>query len=184
MEVFWYSYQGMTISEIKSYIEKCDGLIIEIAGPTPQGYDFLREYNIQMPDELIVTNVTKETKVWDFKNKTMVLKTIDEAADIKNLPYKDNSVALIFVSYLSITTDHGDESIKTALGEYARPLQPITNLHLFLYKEASRILKPGGLMIQAGAFDGDLTAFSQYLFTNEYQPIKCGRTLVLRKSSK
>lgn len=174
----------MKIAEIKSFIETCEGLVIEIAGPTLHGYSFMKENDITMPSRLIVTNVSKKIHVWNRVKNLMELHRVDDVADSINLPYGDNSVSILFVSNLSITASHGSEAINAAKHEYMNPLRPTTNLHLFLYKEALRVLVHHGLIIQVGAFVEDLSAFSGYMFTKEYLSTKGEGTLILRKISK
>jgi hypothetical protein len=172
----------MKLSDIKSYIEGTSGPAIEIAGPTLHGYAFLDKHAIQMPLDLIITNIAKQIEVWDRRKDTMVLKSVDEVANITNLPYETNSVSLLFVSNLSITAGNGNDAIKEAKREYEHPLDPVTNLHLFLYKEASRVLVPNGLLIQVGAFEEDLDAILKYPLTNEFNFIDNEETIVLRRN--
>lgn len=156
----------MTIQEIKNLIESTKGIIIEIAGPTPQGYSFLDKNNIALSHTPIITNTSKVVESWNSLDDTFSTVTVDEVVDVRNLPYANNSISLILVSNLIISPYEID--VANALPEYDNPLLPTNNLHLFLYKEAVRVLRSKGLLVQVSPLPKDISAAKIYGLENMY----------------
>lgn len=152
----------MTIPEIKRLIESVEGTIIEIAGPTLQGYEFLNRNDITLSSAPIVTNTSKIVESWNPLDDTFTNVTVDEVADVRDLPYENGSIGMILVSHLIIAPY--DLNNEVALLEYAEPLRPKNNFHLFLYKEAARVLSDGGLLVQVGVSPQDPDAAKAYGF--------------------
>jgi len=153
----------MNIEQIKKMIEESAGPIIEIAGPTPQGYEFIDKNNIRLLVAPIVTNITKEIILNPHGDNPSKYK-VDAAVDIKQLPYDDSSVHIILTSNLP----YWDTDKEQALAEYKFPGNPKHNLHLFLYKESARVLIEDGLLIQVNPTPEDIPAAKFYGLNSKY----------------
>lgn len=170
----------MNILKIKQLIEESIGPIVEVGGPTLQGYELLKKYAIRLPGPLVITNVTKKIEVWNPDDDTFSTHIVDEVADIRQLPYDDNSIGIVLASNLAISA-YDNAALDEALAEYSNPNEPCNNYHLFLYKESSRVLKEGGLLIQANPRREDYAAASHYDLEKIHTEVNRDTTVVFVK---
>jgi SAM-dependent methyltransferase len=173
----------MDIPQVTQLIESLKGPIVEVAGPTLQGYEFLDTYRIALPSLPIVTNIEKEFEAWNPLKDTFAAVSVDRVADIRNLPFEDSSLAMIMVSNL-VLSSYTDAAHEAAMLEYEQPLNPKENLHLFLYKEAMRTLQPGGVLLQVSPLDEDIDAIEPYGFTTLHYDNAHDETIILQKPIK
>jgi ASC-1-like (ASCH) protein len=155
-----------TTELIKQKIEKAKK-IVEIAGPSPNGYKILTENNIKLT-EWEVTNVSSPIVINAYSQNPV--KATVEKVNARKMPYKDESVDIFLVSYLSVCSDLwlkipgnflkdivGPYLANRAEKEYLRPkLKKGVNLRIAFLLEAYRSLKPGGLVIMVGPKSEDL----------------------------
>ena len=147
----------MTPTLLKSHLANHSNKIVEICGPSPKGYELLQKWNISLPTNLIVTNISNPITINPFGDNPETFE-VDEVQDIRRLTYGASSVGTLLVSYLP----HYDQKESDYLLEYDNPGEPKHNLHVFLYKEAGRVLQKGGLLIQVGPFSSYEKAAQYY----------------------
>jgi len=112
----------MEANDLKKKIYDFNGLVVEIGGPTINGYEFLKDLNIDLPRKIIVTNIKNPITINPFGDNPKEYK-VDMVADINNLPFDDNSIDIIMASSLP------------------------HKLHEQLFRESKRVLKSNGLVI-------------------------------------
>jgi|ERR1035437_1153971 hypothetical protein len=156
----------MQLSKLKHLLKDLPKPLLEIAGPTTDGYEFLKHLSIQLPSDLHISNVSKTIVIDPYGDnpKTYV---VDEAIDIRNKPNKKEYYGTILCS--GLTLDPGQvinfksEDEKHSYWEIVKPqvLQEYENAinskndsitfklnqHIALFVYASLALKPGGLLI-------------------------------------
>lgn len=151
---------------LRSVFSNVNGLLVELGGPTPEGYDMLRKYRLELPGVLTVTNRSLQVVDAPYGDHSQTYH-VDEVADIWELPYADRTVGLLLASHIpqtpipdnSIGEDLIGESRNTRLaaareeidlilaGGHHRP--PQFSLHAALLHGASRVLcRPGYLLLQ------------------------------------
>lgn len=146
--------------------------IVELAGPTPEGYELLKSHQITLPSKSIVTNIAKQVTLNPFGNKPQTF-VVDRVADVKALPFGDASLGMVMVSALPLSDHDVHDGPYTAAikqqvaAEYdavcAGDLNIIWHaLHLHLYREARRVLAPGGLLLQVWPHECDAEAARQF----------------------
>jgi ASC-1-like (ASCH) protein len=140
--------------------------IVEIAGPSPNGYKILTENNIKLA-EWEVTNVSSPIVINAYSQNPV--KATVKKVNARKMPYKNESVDVFLVSYLSVCSDLwlkipgnflkgivGPYLANRAEKEYLRPkVKKGVNLRIAFLLEAYRCLKPGGIVIMVGPKDED-----------------------------
>jgi len=112
----------MNISQIQKLINGCDGLCIEIAGPSPKGYKFLKKLGLTLPKNILVTNISNPVVLEPFsKNKKIY--NVDAVVDITSMPYDRGQLDMLLVSSLPFA------------------------LRKTLFDSASKVIRAGGLLI-------------------------------------
>lgn len=85
--------------DIQEIINGLDGIFIEIAGPSPEGYAFLEELKITIPKKVIITNISNPITLNPYGDNPATFE-VDQVADIRNLPYSAGEISLIMTSSL------------------------------------------------------------------------------------
>lgn len=146
--------------------------VIELAGPTPGGNQFLKTHKIRLAAKPLITNRQNPVLFYGLPPYPKKL-TVHEIADVHNLRYRD--VDMFLCSYLPWYNDrhYGKKELfkqLTATLHYkARYVNSRTNPHISLFRETAKALKPGGLLLVEGASSEDFAIAS-----------KCGFTVVYR----
>jgi len=110
------------ISNTQTIINNSDRLCIEIGGPTPQGYIFLKELGLTLPKNIIVTNISNPIILKPFSDNPTKHR-VDAVLDITKMSYKKGEVDMVITSSLP------------------------HKLHDVLFEKSSRVLRSGGLLI-------------------------------------
>jgi len=87
---------------IKSHIE-ASKILIEIAGPSPDGYAYFSEQGIKLP-KFVVTNRKNPIVINPFGEHPITAQ-VDAVVSARKMPYKDGSVDVLLASYLSNSSD-------------------------------------------------------------------------------
>ena len=144
----------MTAFDAKQLVEAipADGKILEVAGPTPDGTVFLAQIDAHLPCRPLVTNITNPVIFQGLPPYPLTM-PVDEVVDVRRLPREDYD--LIICSYLTWF----DESRPSLDWLYSRLAQVAyvvqypwsrSNLRISLLREASKSLKPDGLLLIEG----------------------------------
>lgn len=105
--------------DVSKAIEERKGPFVEIAGPTEDGFELV-DVGI-LDKKLIVTNIEPGLPLWSLDGQKFIVGHVDQQVDATNMPYKGGSIGIILCAALN-------------LGEV-------------FFKEAKRVLEPGGLLI-------------------------------------
>lgn len=147
--------------------------VIEIAGPTPVGTEFLLTNNITFAPKPLITNVENPTLFYGLPPHPKKL-PVDEVADVRELQYND--IDMFICSYLTWYNDsrHYDRKelpkrLLARLHYLLRYTNSRTNLHISLFRETAKALKPDGLLLIEGIRNEDFIIAK-----------KCGFTLVYK----
>jgi hypothetical protein len=139
--------------------------VIEIAGPSPDGYKIFEDQNIPTP-KLWVTNKFNPVTINPY-GKNPIHTKVDQKVNARKLPFKENSVDAFFTSYLSVTSDLVNTYPKfypyqidsfilsLAIKEYSSNHKPIFNIRARFFIQALKILKPGGIIVMVGPTNQD-----------------------------
>jgi len=168
-----YHKAYMKISTLKMLIENPIGPIVEVAGPTPGGYDVLNYLKLDFPAHTIITNISNTIIIDPSGDKPTKYK-VDEVLDIRNYPVRKNYLGMILCSNLTldpgqvIVFDSEEEKLSywgkikpKVLKEYdeylSRPggARPKLNQHIALFRYSSKALKSGGLLVFQGIMHKD-----------------------------
>lgn len=161
-----------SLQTAKQLIESlsADSRVIEIAGPTPPGNEFLQKNDIKLAASPLITNRQNPALFCGMPPYPKEY-PVDEVADIRRLTYRN--VDMFICSYLSwySARKYNKKSYIT------RPLAGLhyrlgytksrANLHISLFRETAKALGSGGLLLVEGLATRDL-AIAQ----------KCGFTIV------
>lgn len=117
--------------EILPALQKNNGPFIEIGGPSPNGYRLvdLAEVHKATGKKIVVTNLSTEQLRQPVPESMRNALEIGGVADVRNLPYKEDSVGAFF---------------SNALGFYSTP---------YLFRYSARVLEKNGLLV-AGYMSG------------------------------
>ncbi len=163
-----------SIQKAKQLIEALSNKarVIELAGPTPPGNEFLRNNKIHLAAKPLITNRENPALFYGLPPYPKKL-TVDEIADVRHLTYKD--VDMFLCSYLTWFSERGHD--KTSL--WRRLIASLhyklgytksnVNLHISLFRESAKALKPSGLLLVEGLREDDFATAK-----------KCGFTLIYR----
>ena len=120
--------QGFNINTV---IGEQEGSLIEVGGPTQEGYDLVDINSLNK--KLFVSNLTSDVQKWDDREKSAQhLGKIDFKADATSLPLKNGSLAGILGS--NISEERSNE----------------------IFIEAKRVLKDNGILVWQGGVIKDL----------------------------
>ena len=156
-----------TVVLIKQKIENAQK-IVEIAGPSPDGYKIFTENDIKLPD-WEVTNVSTPIVINPYGENPLT--AIVKKVNARRMPYKDESIDIFLTSYLSICSDLWLKLPGNFLKSLAGPIlgnmaekeykinnvKKGVNLRIAFLLEAYRCLRVGGLVIMVGPKEEDLT---------------------------
>jgi len=162
----------MNDKALRKTIEAITLPIVELAGPTPEGYELLNRQTVTLPSKLITTNIAKQVTLNPFGDKPQTF-IVDRVADVKALPFDDASLGMIMVSALPLSDHDAHNGPYTAAIEQqvAAEYDAVCSgdlsviryaLHLHLYKEAGRVLAPGGPLLQVWPHERDIEAAQQF----------------------
>ena len=147
--------------------------VIEIAGPTPVGTEFLLANRIKLAPKPLITNVENLALFYGLPPYPKKL-PVDEVADVRKLKY--HKVDMFICSYLTWYNDgrHYDRKelpkrLLARLHYLFRYTGSKTNLHISLFRETAKALKPNGLLLIEGIRNEDFAIAK-----------KCGLTLIYK----
>lgn len=163
-----------SIQKAKQLIEALpkNARVIELAGPTPSGNEFLRDNKIHLAAKPLTTNRENPVLFYGLPPYPKKL-TVDEIADVRHLVYKD--VDMFLCSYLTWFNErgHGKKSLfRRLLAGLHYKLgytKSNVNLHISLFRESAKALKPNGLLLIEGLSEDDFAIAK-----------KCGFILIYR----
>lgn len=104
--------------ELANELSSRNGIFIEIAGPTPEGFSLVDYEKLDRP--VLTSNIKPGIPLWDDKTGELVTYwgKVDFQADSQKLPLRNESVGALFGSCLEQNT------IPKTLKEAARILEP------------------------------------------------------------
>lgn len=111
----------MDLKALQSYIDECK-LCIELGGPTPDGYQYIKSLGLRIPQSIVITNISNPITLNPFGDNPQTY-PVDEIVDISELPYRSDSIDLFLVS------------------SFPRKLRPT------LLQKTINALRPGGILI-------------------------------------
>lgn len=160
-EIDEWQQPGLDLPELISCLE---GPILEIGGPSDQGYYYLRDVNL--PSRVIISNVTQNAMPY-APNAKLLQVMIEKIVDGRHFPYEDNSLAMVLASHLSLVderqydfsdiSDVETEKWTDDMHESEKVLKEAADsgiidekvlkvsLRFGIASEALRALKPGGI---------------------------------------
>ncbi|MGB3945530.1 MAG: hypothetical protein WBK76_01695 [Candidatus Saccharimonadales bacterium] len=147
-----------------------DAHVIELAGPTPPGNEFLQNNKIHLVAKPLITNKENPAVFYGMPPYPKNL-PVDEIADVRHLTYR--GVDMFLCSYLTWFNDR--QYNKKSLGKRLLACLHYTlgytkskaNLHISLFRETADALKPNGLLLVEGIREEDFKIAK-----------KCGFTLI------
>lgn len=80
-------------------MDNCNGLCVEIGGPTPQGYEFIRKLDLILPANILITNISNPVTLNPFGENPEQY-DVDAVVDVRRLPYEKGDVDMIITSSL------------------------------------------------------------------------------------
>ncbi len=147
-----------------------DARVIELAGPTPSGNEFLRDNKISLAAKPLITNIENPALFYGLPPYPKKL-PVDELADVRHLVYRD--VDMLLCSYLTWFNERGYNKVSLWRQLIANLHYKLgytksnANLHISLFRESAKALKPNGLLLIEGLREDDFTIAK-----------KCGFTLI------
>jgi hypothetical protein len=148
--------------DLAQALASTSGELLELGGPSFDGYYFLDD--MKLPRRLRISNLFHEPFAFEDMNQR-ARKHIGALIDARELPYNDNSLGLVLAHYLSYALDarphtrraHESEQWRQAMAEMAQtilgqrePQDAKTAQRVQMWREAYRVLEPGGLLITDG----------------------------------
>lgn len=129
----------MDLSAIQAQIDACK-YCIEIGGPTPEGYEYIKTLSLRLPDHIIITNLANPIILNPLGDNPETF-PVDEVVDITNSPYAAGSVDMFLTS------------------SFPRSLRQT------LLDNTAKALRPGGLLVFENVLPDDDAYATQYGFT-------------------
>lgn len=111
----------MDLETVQSYIDECK-FCIELGGPTPDGYQYIKHLGLRLPHPIVITNIANPITLDPYGHNPHTY-PVDEIVDVTKLPYSPDSVDLFLVS------------------SFPRSIRPV------LLQKTLTALRPGGLLI-------------------------------------
>lgn len=150
-----------------SLTEKLENIrkpIIEIGGPSDEGYYFLD--GVKLLNKPIITNVSEQPASQQYPDVQNLADMVDELVDGRHTPYEDESIGMVMAAHIDIadeallddtTKDKRElynkfreaaisENQAVASGKLSLS-QILHSLRLKIARETWRILEPGGLFL-------------------------------------
>lgn len=131
--------ESMNRASIQSQIDACNQCI-EIGGPTPDGYEYLKVLGLHLPDSITITNLTNPIILNPLGDNPETY-AVDEVVDITNMPYPPASVDMFLTS------------------SFPRSLRQT------LLDNTAKALRPGGLLVFENVLPDDDAYATQHGFT-------------------
>lgn len=161
------------IQKAKQLIEALpkDARVIELAGPTPSGNEFLRDNKINLAAKPLITNIENPALFYGLPPYPKQL-PVDETADVRHLTYRD--VDMFLCSYLTWFNERGYNKASlwrqliASLHYKLGYTKSNVNLHISLFRESAKALKPGGLLLIEGLREDDFMIARKYGFALVY----------------
>lgn len=135
-------------------VENIKGPVVEIAGPTAQGYQIVGN---KIPAIPFVTNASQG------------FDKLDALMDARHLPFRRGTIGMLLASCVTILpreelrSQFADMNLMLAKSEYAiYPEHPYPgstfrfNQRIPIIEEASRVLEPNGLLVWRGGTEEDI----------------------------
>ena len=88
--------------ELKNLLAQAHKPIVEIGGPTFDGYYFLD--TVPLTSKPVITNISKNPLPYSAKAK-LAAKKVNTIVDATNMPYKDASIIMFLMKCMSISSD-------------------------------------------------------------------------------
>ena len=160
---------GLSLAEAKEVISKVEGPIVEIGGPTDDGYFYLD--GVSLKSKPIITNkVSFQTFPIDQDIAAQLDQQIDVFFDGRDMPYMDDSLGIVMMSYITRADDaklfpegreptqeeidltnqcfdKADQEVQDFLEDNITSEDIKESYILKIYEEVMRVLRPGGLFI-------------------------------------
>lgn len=159
----------MAALDAKQLIEAipADGKILEVAGPTHDGTVFLSRVDARLPARPLVTNLTNPAVFQGLPPYPLIL-PVDAVVDVRHLPRENYD--LIICSYLTWFYESRPslDWLYSRLAQMAYVVRypwSRSNLRISLFREASKSLCPGGLLLVEGLAARDYYFAKHFGFT-------------------
>ncbi len=146
--------------------------VIELAGPTPPGNEFLKTNNIRLAVKPLITNRDNPVLFYGLPPYPKKL-PVDEVANVHHLTYTD--VDMFLCSYLTWFNNRHYNSRTlfkrwlATLHYKLRYVQSRSNPHISLFRETAKALKPNGLLLVEGLRNDDFAIAKKCDFTVVYK---------------
>lgn len=131
----------MNLTEIQARIDACRHCI-EIGGPTPDGYEYIKTLGLHLPSQITVTNITNPIILNPLGENPQTY-PVDEVVDITSLPYVPSSVDMFLTS------------------SFPRSIRQV------LIDNTLKALRPGGLLV----FENVLPDDDKYAIEHGFIPL-------------
>ena len=142
--------------DLQSSITATTGEIIEFAGPSRNGYYYLK--NVVFPRKIEITNRYKDGAFFLPEHQELAKQHISRLLDVTNMKLKPSSVGVALISYLDIAEDKffknnsTDLVIKRVNHELEHLIagklrNPHYSLRAIFIKKAREFIEPDGLVI-------------------------------------
>lgn len=163
-----------SLQKAKHLIESLpkNACVIEIAGPTPPGNEFLQNNKIHLAAKPLITN--KENPALFYGLPPYPKKNpVNQIADVRHLQYRN--VDMFLCSYLTWFNDrkYNKKSFgKRLLASLHYKLgytESKANLHISLFRESAKALNSNGLLLVEGIRDEDFKIAEQCNFMLIYK---------------
>jgi hypothetical protein len=90
------------VSNLQGLISGVTKPLVEIGGPTPDGFYFLD--NLELPSKIIVTNISSNPMPYSSEAEE-IAHHISKIMDARKMPYEDGSIGCFLMSGMSMTND-------------------------------------------------------------------------------
>ena len=111
----------MNLQDVQAQIDTCVNCI-ELGGPTPDGYAYIKALGLYLPNYIVITNITNPV-ILDPPGDNPQTYSVDEVVDVTNLQYAPGSIDM----FLASSFPH--------------------NLRQTLINNTISALRPGGLLV-------------------------------------
>lgn len=128
--------QNLPTADIQDLLDNIKGPVVEIGGPTPEGFTLLGALALRLPSKPVVTNIENPVTLNPFGDNPTTYE-VDDVVDVRNMKYGDGSVGMILACALPY------------------------RLHKSLIAEAARVLESGGLLLIEQAVTADGLEYAQ-----------------------
>lgn len=165
-------YRVWQSNDIQSLMDKVNQPVVEIGGPTQDGFYFLDK--ISIGTRPIITNISQKPLPYS-PNSSNLAELVTETFDATNMPYKDSSIGVFLMSAMSVSSDwwtelaeHEKEKIsyqfetefanaRFEMGQVAAGILRSNDikdaLRVKIYREVTRCLAENGLFFTDGGIE-------------------------------